>query len=47
MLVFNKYLLIELGVPNRYSFQSLTGSGRFVFDSVLSFIVFLLKQVSK
>ena len=39
MLIFNKYLLIELGAPNSCSFQYLSGSKWFL--SVLSFHVFI------
>lgn len=39
MLIFNKYLLIELGAPNSCSFQYLSGSKWFL--SVLSCHVFI------
>lgn len=39
MLIFNKYLLIELGAPNSCSFQYLSGSKWFL--SVLSFRLFI------
>lgn len=47
MLMFNKYLLTELGVPNNYSFQYLSDPKWFVFDAVVSFIFSFLKQVIK
>lgn len=47
MLMFNKYSLIELGFPDGYSFQYISGPKWFIFDSVLSFIFSFLKQVIK
>lgn len=47
MLILSKHLVMELGVPNSYSFQYLSGFKWFVFDSVISFIFSFLRQVIK
>lgn len=42
MLIFNKYLLIELGTPNSCSFQYLSGSKWFFHLFIFSFLLALV-----